>query len=368
MFDAKPHVPDSLMETLNSTNATDWPEDTRPSKTRKYPNLFDRHKKNPILTAAQWPYPIHTVFNAGATLLQDGTTLLLARCEDRRGFSHFCAVRSKNGIDDWEIDGAPTFASDPMNHPEELWGVEDPRITFLPERGEYVVAYTAYGELGPGVALATTKDFRAFERYGLAMQADDKDACVLPYRFNGKFALIHRPMTESGGNIWISYSEDLRTWGGSKLLLPARRGAWWDANKIGLSPPLLETEKGWLMFYHGVRRHAAGSLYRLGMALFDKENPEKCIRRSQSWIFAPETPYETNGDVGYAVFPCGFTVMPDGDTIRMYYGAADTCICMATGNIKELLAYLVEDGTELTGIAGQPAELQQMASVLQAAG
>lgn len=367
MFEATPHVPECLMRTANEQESLDWPPKTRPSN-GKYPVLLHRHPANPLLTAADWPYPVHTVFNAGATKLEDGTTLLLCRCEDRRGFSHFCVARSTNGIDGWIIDERPSFAPDPENHPEELWGVEDPRITYVPERGEYVVAYTAFGELGPGVALATTKDFRTFERYGLAMQADDKDACILPHRVNGKFALIHRPMTEAGGNIWISYSDDMRTWGGSKLLLPARRGGWWDANKIGLSPPLLHTERGWLMFYHGVRRHAAGSLYRLGMALFDEENPEKCIRRSQSWIFAPETSYETHGDVSHAVFPCGFTVDEDGDTINMYYGAADTCICLARGSIKELLNHLEEDGTELTGIAGQPAEMMQMASALQAAG
>jgi predicted GH43/DUF377 family glycosyl hydrolase len=367
MFNAELDVPESLMKSRTDSNGAQRPEPLR-SAVGKNPILLNRHPANPILTAADWPYPIHVVFNAGATLLEDGTTLLLCRCEDRRGFSHFCAARSKNGVDGWEIDAEPTLLPDRQNHPEELWGIEDPRITFVPELGEYVIAYTAYGELGPGVAIATTRDFRTFERYGLAMEADDKDACLFPYRIHGKFALVHRPMTEAGGNVWISYSDDLRTWGGSKLLLPARRGGWWDANKIGLSPPVLETERGWLMFYHGVRRHAAGSLYRLGMALFDKENPEKCLRRSQSWIFGPEAPYEINGDVAYAVFPCGFTVGDDGDTLRMYYGAADTSICLATGSIRELLDYLDEDGTELTGIAGLPAEQRQMATALKAAG
>src|SRR6187551_1129018 len=92
--------------------------------------LFRRHSDNPILTAADWPYPAHTVFNAGATLLQDGTTLLLCRVEERTGLSHLCAARSRNGIDGWEIDPVPTFAADTDNYPEELWGVEDPRITY----------------------------------------------------------------------------------------------------------------------------------------------------------------------------------------------------------------------------------------------
>ena len=93
--------------------------------------LFKRHPVNPLLTAELWPYAINTIFNAGATLLADGTTLLLCRVEDRRGVSHLCAARSRNGVDGWIIDPAPTLLPDLEKHPEETWGIEDPRITFL---------------------------------------------------------------------------------------------------------------------------------------------------------------------------------------------------------------------------------------------
>ena len=154
----------------------------------RYETLFHRHDANPILTAADWPYPAHTVFNAGATRLRDGTTLLLCRVEDRRGHSHLCAARSRNGVDGWTIDAEPTLAPDPERYPEELWGIEDPRITFVEELGRYVVAYTAFSRGGPGVALALTEDFHSFERLGLVMQPDDKDAALLPRRINGSFA------------------------------------------------------------------------------------------------------------------------------------------------------------------------------------
>ena len=322
----------------------------------KFEVLFDRHPKNPILTAADWPSAVHTVFNPGAVKLKDGTTLLLCRVEDRRGISHLCAARSVNGVDGWVIDPEPTLSPDPQNYPEEVWGIEDPRITYIPDVDEYFIAYTAFGKTGPGVAIASTKDFKTFERFGLVMQADDKDAAIFPRRFNGEYALIHRPSTDMGAHMWLSYSPDLRNWGQHAVLLPARRGAWWDANKIGLSPPPIETDRGWLVLYHGVRRHAAGSLYRLGLALFDKENPGLCLTRSQSWIFGPEAPYEIVGDVAYAVFPGGYTVGEDGDTLNLYYGAADTSICLATGSIKKLLDWLDRDGSEFTGVAGQAAE------------
>ncbi len=322
----------------------------------QYEVLFQRHGLNPILKAADWPYPAHSVFNPGATLLPDGSTLLLCRVEDRRGLSHLCAARSVNGVDGWVIDPRPTFSGDPKNRPEELWGVEDPRITYSVDDGHYLIAYTAFGKSGPGVAVASTKDFKRFKRYGLAMQADDKDAAFFPRKINGNYVLIHRPTTEAGSNMWISYSPDLRNWGGHKLLLPARRGGWWDANKIGLSPPPIETERGWLIIYHGVRHHASGSIYRLGLALMDKVHPDVCLLRGQSWMFGPAENYETIGDVGSVVFPCGCTVLPDGDTVHLYYGAADTSICLAKGSIKHMLAWLDKDGSEMTGIAGQPAE------------
>ncbi len=308
--------------------------------TNSHPELFHRHKLNPILTAADWPYPIHTVFNAGATLLPDGTTLLLCRVEDRRGHSHLCVARSANGVDGWQIDPQPTLPADPAGYPEELWGIEDPRITFVPELNKYAIVYTAFTRDGPGVALALTQDFQEFERFGLIMPPEDKDAALLPRRIGGHWALIHRPVSAPRAHMWISYSPDLRHWGSHKLMLEARRGAWWDANKIGLSPPPIETPQGWLVIYHGVRNTAAGAIYRLGLALFDLNTPEHLIKRGDGWVFGPEQPYEMHGDVGNVVFPCGYTVLPDGDTVHLYYGAADTSIALATGSISAMLDWL----------------------------
>src|SRR5262245_895920 len=158
-----------------------------PPSANDYETLLQRHPGNPILGPAQWSYPVNTVFNPGATLLRDGTTLLLVRVEDRRGHSHLCAARSANGIDGWAIDPKPTLLPDPGEHPEELWGIEDPRITFVDELGVYAVVYTAYARSGPAVSLALTEDFRTFERYGVIMPPSDKDAALLPRRLGGRW-------------------------------------------------------------------------------------------------------------------------------------------------------------------------------------
>jgi predicted GH43/DUF377 family glycosyl hydrolase len=309
-------------------------------------SLFQRHAGNPILAASHWPYPVHTVFNAGAVRLQaGGDTLLLVRCEDHRGHSHLTAARSRDGAVGWEIDRSPTFSGDPQTRSEELWGVEDPRITWVPDLGRYAVVYVAYGRGGPGVSLALTDDFRDFERMGMVLRPEDKDAALFPRRFGGRWALVHRPVPIHGSaDMWISYSPDLVHWGDHRLLIQARRGGWWDARKIGLSPQPIETEHGWLLLYHGVRDTAAGALYRLGLALLDLESPERVLLRSDEWVFGPQAEYERVGDVADVVFPCGATVAPDNDTLFLYYGGADTVMCLATASLRELLGWLKDHG------------------------
>jgi predicted GH43/DUF377 family glycosyl hydrolase len=306
--------------------------------------LFVRYPGNPILTASDWPYPVNVTFNPAATMLADGTTLLLCRVEDREGSSHLCAARSRNGLDGWVVDPVPTLAPDPQGHPEEEWGVEDPRITYIPEAGQYAIAYTSYSPVGPGVSLAFTRDFHRFERVGQIMPPENKDAALFPRRIGGYWVLIHRPVI--GGNhahIWISYSPDLNFWGRHKIVLPSRPGPWWDSARVGLACPPIETSDGWLIIYHGVKNTVAGAVYRIGLALLDLEDPQRLLARSKSWVMTAEAPYETVGDIHNVVFPCGFTLDPtDGDTLRLYYGGADSCVAAATSSVTGMLEYLRE--------------------------
>jgi len=218
--------------------------------------LFIRHRRNPILTVADWPYRANSVFNPAAAIV-DGKVLLLVRVEDHRGFSHFTVATSENGIDGWEIDSKPTFFPDPVNYPEEIYGVEDPRITYIDELKKWAIVYVAFSDSGPLPAIAFTEDFHNFERIGPVMPPDNKDAALFPVRFNGKWAMLHRPaptIHTMKANIWISFSPDMKSWERHDVLLYAREGGWWDAYKIGLSPPPLYTPEGWLIMYHGVRQ------------------------------------------------------------------------------------------------------------------
>jgi predicted GH43/DUF377 family glycosyl hydrolase len=300
--------------------------------------LFRRSESNPILTIADLPYPANSIFNPGAARV-GGETVLLARVEDLRGISHLHVARSDDGVTDWRFDAAPLLRSDEEHYPEEVWGCEDPRLTWLPELGEWVIAYTAYSRRGPIVSLATTRDFTSVRRLGPVMPPEDKDAALFPRRFDGRWAIIHRPSPLRGGaHMWISFSPDLRHWGDHTLLLEARDGAWWDAGKIGLGPPPLETAEGWLVLYHGVHATAGGPIYRAGLALLDLHDPRIVLRRTDEWVFGPVAPYEVIGDVGRVVFPCGWVVDEGADRLDVYYGAADSVIATATARLSDTLA------------------------------
>jgi predicted GH43/DUF377 family glycosyl hydrolase len=308
-------------------------------------DLLKRYKKNPILTASDWPYPMNIVCNAGATRLEDGTTLLLVRVEDRRGISHLTAARSKDGLTKWRIDEKPTFYPEPEAHPEELWGIEDCRIIYVSELAKYAITYTSYAHGGTNVSLALTTDFKNFERKGVVMPPDDKNAALFPRKFDGRWLMAHRPMgLHNRGHIWFSYSPDLKHWGEHTLVLEARRGGWWDSRKIGLSTPPIETSDGWLLFYHGVRETAGGCIYRVGASLLDLDDPRVVLRRSDEWLFTPVEEYELVGDVQNVVFPCGHTIGDDGDSINLYYGAADTSLAVAQGSVGEIVEWLKTHG------------------------
>ena len=183
--------------------------------------------------------------------------------------------------------------------------------------------------------MSTTRDFREFDRRGMIMPPEDKDSALFPRRFDGRWLLIHRPVPAAGrAHIWVSWSPDLRHWGDHSILLERRHGAWWDALKVGLAGPPIETAEGWLIMYHGVRTTASGALYRVGLALLDLENPLKVILRGDEYVMGPEEQYEMIGDVGGVVFPCGHTIGDDGDTVHFYYGAADTSVCVASGSLQ----------------------------------
>jgi predicted GH43/DUF377 family glycosyl hydrolase len=300
--------------------------------------LFERNPRNPLITSHDLPYHANAVFNAGAADLGK-EVLLLVRVETTSGRSHLIVARSPDGVSGWRFDKRALL------HPAqgfvyEANGVEDCRLTWVAERNCWVIAYAAYTDHGPGVALATTTDFSTVERIGLVFPPDDKNAALFPRTFDGLFAMLHRP-SAGGGSAWLSYSPDLVYWGRPSVVIPVRGGPWWDGARVGAGLPPIETEEGWLVIYHGVKYVAGDPIYRLGAALLDLDEPHRLIGRARRWLLSPREHYERTGDAPNVLFTCGGFVR--GDELWIYYGAADSCICLATAKLADVVAAITRD-------------------------
>lgn len=298
--------------------------------------MFRRSEHNPIITYRDMPYPCNTVFNPGATIFE-GETLLLLRVEDLEGRSHLTVARSKDGVRGWRIEDKPLMRPQECN-PYEEFGVEDPRLTYLEDLGKWVIAYTAYSHFGAGVALATTEDFKSVERFGLVLAPSNKDAAVFPRKIGGKYWMLHRPSAGHQEHIWLTECTDLIHWGHPWMVINERGGPWWDGHRVGANTVPIETEEGWLILYHGVKEFPAGPAYRMGAALLDLEDPRRLIARLPYWILGAHEPYEMNGEVPNVIFANGH--VQKGDEIYLYYGAADSCVCLATAYVSEILEAL----------------------------
>jgi predicted GH43/DUF377 family glycosyl hydrolase len=251
--------------------------------------------------------------------------------------SHLRIARSTDGIH-FEVDPAPAMTA---ANAYESFGIEDPRITHLGDT--YWINYTAVSPYGITTGLASTKDFKSFDRHGLIFSPPNRDVTIFPEKIAGQYVALHRPMPEGLGKpaIWIATSPDMLSWGGHRYVAGARNGRW-DDSKIGggAVPFRVKTEKadGWLAVYHGVT--GATTTYSLGALLLDADDPGKVLARSRDPILAPETKYEREGFFGGVVFTCG--LLAEGDLVRIYYGAADGVTAVADLSLEEILAGMTE--------------------------
>ena len=298
-----------------------------------YSSPVKRYSGNPILTGKDLPYPANSVFNAAVTKVGK-KYLMLFRTEMFHGRSCLGMAWSDDGIK-WAPEKKPfMWASEKEPWASrECMGIWDPRITKL--GNTYYICYVAECQFGSAVAVAKTKDWKSVERISYPFYPGNRNSCLLPEKVNGEYFMYHRPTGMGADGVWCATSPDLEYWHNHKLcMLP--RSFTWDDVKAGTGATPFKTDKGWLMIYHGVRNQAFGPIYRMGAALFDLEDPSRIIGRSRQWLLQPEEPYEFNGNVGNVVFPCGAIPESDG-TVKIYYGAADQCMCLATASLEELL-------------------------------
>jgi predicted GH43/DUF377 family glycosyl hydrolase len=302
--------------------------------------LISRFQYNPVLTKDDVPYEVATVHNAAVVKHQD-KYMMVFRAHKLNGRSILGIAESEDGFS-FEVKNKPfmTPSDEGIFKEYEAYGVEDPRITFID--GEYLITYSAYSGHGVRIGLARTKDFNSVERVSFITESDYRNVVIFPEKFGGNYARLDRPHSEiSPWSIWISYSPDLKFWGESKIIMKPLQYHW-DEMKIGPGAPPIKTSRGWLSIYHGVFPTMDGSVYRLGVALHDLEDPSEIIAVGDEWILQPEEVYEITGYVHNVVFTCGAVPEDDG-SVKIYWGGADKVMCVGTANLEALVDHCINN-------------------------
>lgn len=306
---------------------------------------LNRLNDNPILKpTANW-WEIQATFNPGAIIFQ-GKVVLLYRAIGGDGLSRFGLAKSVDGFT-FERFEDPIFEAELTNQYERL-GVEDPRIVQIEDT--YYITYTAASvyeaityrqqKFAPSLnhpapwrvrpSLITTKDFQTFERKGIILDVDTKDVTLFPEKINGRFALLHRIYP----HMYLTFSTDLKNWQDEQILVDPKEG-FWDSERVGAGAPPIKTEKGWLLFYHGVDKQ---HIYRLGVLLLDLNDPTKVLYQGPEPILEPVETYEKEGLTPNVVFTCGAVEL--NDQYYVYYGGADKVIGSAVIGKEEILSNL----------------------------
>lgn len=314
---------------------------------------MQRHPNNPIITRKDIPdIPPHlvdvtSVFNPGAIKFND-TYLLLLRVQNRGRETFTVKATSRDGVH-FEVDNRIVHFRGIENVAEKIYHCYDPRITRIDDC--YYIMFALDMDAGCHLGLARTEDFEDYEFLGITTAEDSRNGVLFPEKIDGKFYRLDRPNKmkmgdgpSSGNTICLSESEDLLNW---KLVAPVFSGRfhYWD-ELIGAGPPPIKTELGWLLIYHGIALHLNSAyIYQAGVALLDLKNPAKVLGRSRYNILEPREMYEMVGQVPNVVFPSGAIVeqhdsngfAPLDSPVNIYYGAADTCVGLATATVKELV-------------------------------
>jgi beta-1,4-mannooligosaccharide/beta-1,4-mannosyl-N-acetylglucosamine phosphorylase len=314
--------------------ATPIPWEDRPAGAR---DLVWRSTRNPII-ARDLLSGSNSIFNSAVVPYGDGFAGVF-RVDDRSRLMTLHAGQSDDGID-WHLEAEPIVFQPTDGRVAEIQGrfehAYDPRVTWLEDR--YYVTWCS-GYHGPTIGVGYTFDFRTFHQSDNAFLPFNRNGVLFPRRIGVEYAMLSRP-SDNGhtafGDIFYSASPDLIHWGRHRHVMAPLPWTW-QSTKVGAGPTPIETPEGWLLIYHGVLTSCNGFVYSMGAALLDLDEPWKVIARSNDYLLSPQVLYEQVGDVQNVVFPCAALVEQATDRLTIYYGAADTVVCMAHAHLSEIL-------------------------------
>jgi predicted GH43/DUF377 family glycosyl hydrolase len=292
--------------------------------------LLRRHSGNPILSPGDLPFLCNAIYNPGAVKAGD-RYVLLPRVEDGRRDNRLHVAWSDDGVH-FQVEPEPIRIPPPPADDLPEKHMYDPRVTHL--EGSYYITYCSqdFAET-VRIGLLKTEDFKTFERLPYQTAPWSRNSALFPERIGGRYARFERPMSGNQVVNLIAYSPDLAHWGGWE---PIRiEPQTWLREKWGGGPPPIKTERGWLLIIHGVWL-ACNYVYRIGVLLLDLEEPSQVIGQCPEFILTPTEPYERVGETLNCVF-CNGAIVEESGEVKVYYGAADTCIGLATASLEELV-------------------------------
>ena len=297
-----------------------------------------RSKLNPIIGRDAIPL-CNGIYNSAVTSFNGGFKGVF-RCDDRtKNFRLHCGS-STDGVK-WSIDPEPIRFICADDEISEFIQGYDPRICRIEER-YYITWCNEYH--GPTIGLAFTTDFRSFYQTENAFLPFNRNGVLFPRKINGRFAMLSRP-SDNGhtpfGDIFYSESPDMIYWGRHRHVMSPRAQRYtWESTKIGAGPVPIETSYGWLLLYHGVHTSCNGYVYSMGAAILDTDKPWNVLYRARQYLLGPEEHYECVGNVPNVVFPCASLVDSRTGRMAIYYGAADTCCCLAFTEIGKIIDFV----------------------------
>lgn len=310
------------------------PWEERPAGCR---DVMWRSSLNPIIGRYDTSIS-NSIFNSAVVPFGEGYAGVF-RCDDKAVRMNIFVGFSDDGIH-WNISDTPIKFEPGNTQMIDSDYKYDPRVTWIEDR--YWITW-CNGYNGPTIGIGYTFDFKKFYQCENAFLPFNRNGVLFPQKFDGRYAMFSRP-SDNGhtpfGDIFISYSPDMKYWGEHRCVMKASQfeQSAWQCLKLGAGSVPFLTDEGWLMFYHGVIRTCNGYRYSMGAAILDRENPSKVLWRTRDYLLAPAAPYELVGDVPNVVFPCA--ALNEGNRVTVYYGAADTTVCMAFGHIDEIIQFI----------------------------
>ena len=285
-----------------------------------------RYTENPILTRKDCKNT-NSVFNSAVIPYGDGY-IGVFRCDTMELYPELHVGTSKDGIH-WKLND------------EKIFRGYDPRLCKID--GKYYLSWVCHTDRGTSIGIAVTEDFITWDRKENAVLPVSRNGVLFPRKVNDEYMIFTRPCDKGHtpyGDIFLSHSPDLTYWGKHRFVIKPENN--WEMTKVGAGPTPIETDEGWLCFYHGVITSCNGFTYSMGAMITDINEPWKVLHRADCYLLSPRETYEFVGDVPNVVFPCA--ALADGDTgrIAVYYGGADTVVGLAFTTVDEVVSFIKE--------------------------